>query len=515
MDFGDHSLKQLHLGDLEQWAGIWGIAITALLSIGFVYVAAIVLYRIFFHPLSRFPGPKVLAITDITGDWRSYIRGTWIHEVQDLHRKYGPVVRIGANHLALDGSVGWPALTHRTGKQEFGKQPGFYFGQRDLSILGAENDMHRRQRRQLSHAFSDSALNEQGDLILKYVDLLVQQLGMRAQRGEKVNITDWMNFTTFDIIGDLAVSTPFKCLEAGDYHPWVTNFFASIEGSAASRFARFYPYLKPLVGLVKSHGDPEMDLRQIQMTMGITQGRMALGVQKEGRKDFMTYMLRVNRDGEEGMSDMEILTNAPVLMGAGSETTATALAGFFYFLGTTPRAYERLVDEIRSAFRNEEKITLRDVAKLEYLQACLEESLRLYPPVAETPPRICPGAEIDGKWVPPGTIISIHQYATFRNPEHFTDPEDFVPERFLPAAHRQFENKYANDSRAVFKPFSYGSRDCIGKNLAFAEMRAVVAKMLFRFDFELAPGQQDWVTRQKTFVMWHKGALNICLKERS
>ncbi|KAI1264692.1 cytochrome P450 [Xylariaceae sp. FL1019] len=515
MDIQRSFLERLRLAHLEQWAEVPAMAFAALLGIGLVYTTATVLYRIFFHPLSRFPGPKVLAITDITSDWRSYIRGTWIHEVQALHREYGPVVRIGTNHLALDGSVGWPTLAHRTGKPEFGKQPGFYFGQRDLSILGAENDMHRRQRRQLSHAFSDSALNEQGDLILKYVDMLVQQLETRAQKGETVNITDWMNFTTFDIIGDLAVSTPFRCLEAGKYHPWVTNFFASIEGSAASRFVRFYPYLKPLVGLVKSRGDTGMDLRQIQMTMGITQGRMALGVQKEGKKDFMTYMLRSNRDGEDGMSDMEILTNAPVLMGAGSETTATALAGFFYFLGTTPRAYQRLVHEIRSAFRSEEEITLRYLAKLEYLQACLEESLRLYPAVAITPPRICPGAEIDGKWVPQGTIISIHQYATFRNPEHFADPEVFVPERFLPAAHRLFENKYASDNRAVFKPFSYGSRDCIGKNLAFAEMRAVVAKLLFRFDFQLAPGQEDWIKRQKTFVMWHKGALKLSFGKRS
>lgn len=109
----------------------------------------------------------------------------------------------------------------------------------------------------------------------------------------------------------------------------------------------------------------------------------------------------------------------------------------------------------------------------------------------------------------------MYQWATFRNPENFIDPDSFRPQRWLPATHPLYESKYASDNKAVFKPFSHGTRDCIGKNLAYAEMRVIIARILFRFDFELEPGQHNWHDQQTTFLVWKKGPLNITLKPRS
>lgn len=108
----------------------------------------------------------------------------------------------------------------------------------------------------------------------------------------------------------------------------------------------------------------------------------------------------------------------------------------------------------------------------------------------------------------------MYQWATFRNPAHFADPNSFKPERWLPPSHRLYDSRFQHDNKAVFKPFSHGSRDCIGKNLAYAEMRLITARMLYRFDYDVFGGQENWHANQRTFIVWEKGPLNIMLRLR-
>ncbi|EXM00447.1 hypothetical protein FOIG_07429 [Fusarium odoratissimum NRRL 54006] len=162
------------------------------------------------------------------------------------------------------------------------------------------------------------------------------------------------------------------------------------------------------------------------MSMEKAKARVALGEQPfEGRRDFMTYMLRRGKDGVTAMSETELLVNSSIVNGAGSETTATALSGAFFYIGTHPQVYSYLVDEIRGAFTDASDITLKSTAQLQYLHACIEETLRIYPPAAETPPRVCPGATIGGKYIPKGTVVTVYQWATFRNPSNFADSDSF------------------------------------------------------------------------------------------
>jgi cytochrome P450 len=111
-------------------------------------------------------------------------------------------------------------------------------------------------------------------------------------------------------------------------------------------------------------------------------------------------------------------------------------------------------------------------------------------------------------------VVHVSQWVTFRNPEHFLEPDSFCPERWLKSTHPLYESKFANDNRDVFKPFSYGPRDCIGKNLAYAEMRLIVSHLLYRFDFEVLPGQDDWHATQNTYLIWEKGPLYIKFSAR-
>jgi cytochrome P450 len=95
------------------------------------------------------------------------------------------------------------------------------------------------------------------------------------------------------------------------------------------------------------------------------------------------------------------------------------------------------------------------------------------------------------------------QWPANHSARNFKDPESFVPERWLG------HDEYKDDNRAVFQPFSVGPRNCLGKNLANAEMRLILAKMVYSLDWELAPGSRDWDKRCKVHALWTKPPLEV------
>lgn len=159
------------------------------------------------------------------------------------------------------------------------------------------------------------------------------------------------------------------------------------------------------------------------------------------------------------MSIEETYVCAQVLIVAGSETTATALTGATYFLTEHPETLRKLTEEIRQRYDSEDEITIQSTAELPYLNAVLQESLRLCPPGPAVFPRVVPkgGRVVCDKFVPGGVTVGVHQLACDRSSRNFKEPESFVPERWLGDA------RFESDDRAAFQPFSFGPRNCIGK----------------------------------------------------
>jgi cytochrome P450 len=155
------------------------------------------------------------------------------------------------------------------------------------------------------------------------------------------------------------------------------------------------------------------------------------------------------------------------------------------------------VAEVRGAFKSETDVTIDELAKLPYLNACIEEGLRMYPPISSGLPRVTPqeGAMIAGKSVPGNVSVAVNHWATYQSTVNFLNPSTFVPERFLG------DPKYANDNFAALQPFSTGPRNCIGKNLAYHEMRLLLTMMLLTFDISLEEESKDW-KNQKVFIFW-------------
>jgi len=237
------------------------------------------------------------------------------------------------------------------------------------------------------------------------------------------------------------------------------------------------------------------------LTIERVEARMALST---NRADFMSNILK--HQDEKGMTKPEIFGIVNLLIIAGSETTATLLSGATYLLLRNPRVMQKLVAEVRRKFTSEDQINMTSVNSLDYMLAVLNEALRMYPPSPTGLPRVVPkpGDYICGKWVPGGTAVSVSQWAANRSPSNFSQSEYFIPERFLG------DPKFDSDKRHALQPFSVGPRNCVGRNLAYAEMRLILARIIWNFDLKLADDNHNW-TDQHIYTFWEKGPLNVVL----
>ena len=145
--------------------------------------------------------------------------------------------------------------------------------------------------------------------------------------------------------------------------------------------------------------------------------------------------------------------------------------------------------------------------------ACIDEAMRIHPPVpshlmGRTTPSEGPHI-VAGEAMPPGTTIVIHPLATMTSSKNFTDPLAFQPQRWT----SDRDERFFKDDHTAFQPFSWGPRNCIGKNLAYSQMRLVLARVLWNFDIELCAESKDW-DQQKILGFWQAGPLWVKLRRR-
>ncbi len=303
--------------------------------------------------------------------------------------------------LAYTNAAAWVDIYgQRKGLGQLPKDPSLFSPPPDgipAGIINADDSTHSRYRRLLAHAFSTKALEEQQPLISSYVDLLIQRLTENAPRGPQ-NMVAWYNWTTFDLIGDLAFGEPFGCLEDQHYHPWITRIFGHIRAGQYIQLLRRFG-LDRLIRWIVPKGLAKERLAHWDYVRSKVFSRLKRGTE---RPDFMSCILR--NQGKEGeLTKEELLPNASTIIIAGSETTATLLSGSTYYLLKNPKVLQKVVEEIRQAFKSDEDIDLASCARLNYMLAVLNESLRIYPPVPIGIPRIImnkDGEMIDGGWVP-------------------------------------------------------------------------------------------------------------------
>ncbi|KAF3764123.1 hypothetical protein M406DRAFT_291163 [Cryphonectria parasitica EP155] len=460
------------------------------------YITWYIVHIVIFDPLSRFPGPVWSKFTRIPY-WVASLTGQEIYFMHRLHDKYGSVVRMSPTELSYIDAQAWKDIYgYQKGRAENLKAPGFH-----MMVVGTAE--HTRVRRIFSPGFSIRALKQQEPLLRKYNDLLMSKL--HAHEFQVMNISKMFNLATFDIMAELSFGEPLGLLEQSKYTAWVQNIMDSIKTLPILQMIKFYPLLNTFFEYIEPRFIKEARIANFRYSADRVDKRLERGSSQPDLWNLVEFAA-----DDEKLSLEEMHANALDFMVAGSETTATLLSALVYLLLTNPDKLNILMREVRGQSADTESLTIEVLAGFGYLNACIQEALRIYPPVPLGIPRAISsnpdrGQIVCGCWVPSGTRVSVHPYAAYHSSANFKNPELFAPERWLG------DDTYKDDKRDVLQPFSFGPRNCIGQNLAWHQMRLIAATLLSKFDLELCEESREWIY-SKVYTMWEKTPLKVRMR---
>ncbi|KAJ8115035.1 hypothetical protein ONZ43_g4760 [Nemania bipapillata] len=408
---------------------------------------------------------------------------------KSLHDKFGPVVIVSPNEVSFISKEARQEIYNlRKGGVNMEKSPiflgavGALNGQTGVSL--ATNENHTRQRRALGHLFTNSALLRLESLVVAHISKLVGALGAAAVENRAVDVSDWYSYIGFDIMGDLCFAEPFGCLDQASATEWSTSVIEIFVGATWTqgirRISGVGTWLESVMTWLLIPAKAA-EWRKIHLTNTREKTLRRLANPDPNHGDFMHHILR-NNDSKKLLTDTEIFLNMAGFISGGTDTTATALTGWTYFVCTHPSVLSRLVHEVRNSFTTADDIRWEKVRELRYLEATLHEALRLFPPSPASQQRIVPlgGATIDGYYIPGGNTVAVAPWVATHSRLNFSEPDTFQPERWL-GEHVQFSRDHLNASL----PFGTGPRVCLGKNLAYLEMLLITTHLLWNFDLEL------------------------------
>ncbi|MFI9407858.1 cytochrome P450 [Nocardia sp. NPDC052316] len=206
-----------------------------------------------------------------------------------------------------------------------------------------------------------------------------------------------------------------------------------------------------------------------------------------------------------GQPPARIRDTVLMTMLAAHHTTGVAISWTLYLLAQHPAVADRVADELTDILGDRPAPEYADLKCLPYLKMVLEESMRLYPPGPYGAREVSEDLRVGDYTIPAGATIFYPIWAVHLNPEYWPQPEVFRPERFTAA-------ESAGRPRFAYIPFGLGPRSCEGVALAMVEAQLVLAVLLRRFRFELAPGHS--VVPVERFVLWAADDIRMNLTPR-
>ena len=229
---------------------------------------------------------------------------------------------------------------------------------------------------------------------------------------------------------------------------------------------------------------------------------------------------KVLNERQPKATQRENVGNGLIFSYAGHDTTGNTLTFLIYELCKKPEWQEKLRQEVNKfwIYQGESNITYKDFKRLPFMTRCIMETLRLWPALANGTFRVLDEDDtIKGRIgedvkIPKGTFVQIPNWFRHRNPELWgEDVNEFNPERKFKDEELwegSVINTY-NPSTERFSPFTYGPRDCIGKNFSQMEMRVILLHLLQSYQFELTPEQEEVNENKFIFNKFTMGPRNI------
>ncbi|RKP05869.1 cytochrome P450, partial [Thamnocephalis sphaerospora] len=424
-------------------------------------------------PLRNIPGPWHSAFSSLW--YKSKLaQGSQLLAVTELHQKLGPLVRVAPNMVSV-GDVDAVRTIHST--HRFTKGPlydCFRFANADNVFATRHADFYKARKRLTAPAFTSTAVSEMESIILDAgINSLLRRLERHADGKQEINMFKLFSFMTFDAIGEIAFGKSFNLLEEED-HPLLGWMHSTLMLGIYVRILYAYVFGQTAAPIIfPKHVAAERSL--VDFTVEAIRRRR----NDRSRTDALQKLLDAeDEDTGARLRENDLATETIVQLIAGTDTTSTALTWALYRLLDRPECMRLLQEELDGAFPDKNaSITHADVRDLPYLNAVINETLRVHPVAAGDAQRVVPaeGVQLCGQFIPGGTIVIPQMYVLHHLEAHWSDPFAFKPERWLVSPERMHEMKRA------FIPFSMGVRACIGRNLAWLELRTGLAAIVRRF----------------------------------
>ncbi|KAL9056107.1 MAG: hypothetical protein Q9162_003170 [Coniocarpon cinnabarinum] len=413
---------------------LWSLYLGQVVSALLVYTVALYVYRIYFSKLSNIPGPKLAAATGFYEAYYDLVKdGRYPWKIQEMHKKYGPVVRVNPREVHIEDSEFVDKLyLPRHDRDPLGsKSLGV-----PLSTFGSwQSNLHRPRRAAVSKFFSKASIASRAPVIQEKVLKMCERLIPYAKNGEVVSIDAAYTCLTLDIISQYCFGVSCDSLEI------------SIERTD-----------KGAISYNETVFDQMLDSKLPSADKAIE---------------------RLVQEGHTFVS-------------AGTETTSRALSISTVHLLKRPHLLARLREELLTVMPDIDSTpTLNQLERLPFLTAVIKESIRLGGSTAFRGSRLTgsPFPITYKDWqFPPGTPVSMTLYSVLSDPNIFYGPEDFNPMRWLiseKSAAGSEDLKPNTDLDRYFVSFSRGPRNCLGMWLAWAELYITMAHVYRKLELEL------------------------------
>lgn len=424
-----------------------------------------------------------------------------------------PILRTGPNTLSF-GSVQaikdiYGHSTPCLKDESYDLTSGSHYHLADVIDKGE----HARKRKVLSMAYAIKHLVAWEHKVADKVDRLIKHFDecctapptsdseLHDPRPEDINVDfrEWTNYFSLDAIADIGLSERLGLLDRGNdivegqlpdgklvklplrqcLYPtarkqslliWSYDLYKVLD--KVSNVIPFYRRMSQ-----SSRGWDAIVLRRTTLRQERYKNNEA------GLDDFYSALMESKSGNQNNLPFGEVLAEINIMMNAGSVTTAIAIANVMYQLLKNRNVLAKLRAEIDGALDTDIKIASYEAVRhLPYLKACLDESLRLWPPTPHGLPRKTPpeGMLIMDQWIPGNTTVSISALVAHRDREAFDRADEFIPDRWLGEEGKKLQSS--------FIAFSTGSRGCIGRNISYLEQSVCLASLVHRYDFTLPQG---------------------------
>ncbi|PAX52870.1 cytochrome P450 [Brunnivagina elsteri] len=364
------------------------------------------------------------------------------------------------------------------------------------SILTSEGDFWLKHRRLMQPAFHMKHLANLAIAMVSCTESLVQEWDKKSD-GEIIDIASETLRLTLKIAGLTLFSTDISDDSSSLGKAFRTGFeFVNYKMNNLVTPPLWFPTLRNL------------DFRQSKQTLdNLVQEIIDSRRQNSVDSPDLLSMLMAARDEEtgEGMSDEQLKNEAITLLIAGHETVASALSWTWYLLGQNPEIAANMQDELGKVL-NGSNPTFDKLPQLDYTRRVFEETLRLYPPAWALPRVSLEDDEMEGYFIPKGTIVTLAKFITHRHPEFWENPDEFNPDNFL-------SEKVNQRPKFAYFPFGGGQRICIGKSFALMEATIIMAIVSQHFKLELVNNHP--VEIDPRFTLRPKYGIKVKLWKRS